>query len=91
MEDIDREQLQLGHTGHAKLGQTTDDTLGAVENGRAAPGGFDGVGKKIDNDLYDEDGKPRRTGQLLFSRAWKSFGVGVRYEDVQCCDDSRLD
>jgi len=68
MEAIDREHVQLGHTGHAKLGQTVDDTLGSVENGSAAPaaGGFDGVGKKIsDDDLYDDDGKPRRTGQSL--------------------------
>lgn len=71
MEAIDSENVQLGHTGHAKLGQTVDDTLGAVENGTAAPaaGGFDGIGKKIDDDLHDDDGKPRRTGGVYTSAA----------------------
>lgn len=70
MEAMDRDHVQLGHTGHAKLGQTLDDSLGEVEKGTAtanAPAaGFDGMEKKFDyndNPLYDDDGKPRRTGQ----------------------------
>lgn len=60
MDAIDSNHMQLGHTGHAKLGQTRDDTLGEVENGTA---GFDGVEKKYDDGkVYDDDGKPQRTG-----------------------------
>lgn len=66
MEGIDREH------GHARA---VDATLEAVEHGIVAPAaaGFDGIAKKLDNDLYDDDGKPRRTGQLLFSLAACAF------------------
>lgn len=67
MDAIDSNHVQLGHTGHAKLGQTRDDTLGEVENGTT---GFDGVDKKRDDGkLYDDDGKPQRTGGVLTSAA----------------------
>jgi len=79
------EHLQLGLTGHAKLGQTLDDTLGEVENGTAPGGGggrFDGMEKKFDdNGLYDDDGKPRRTGQFSFSLLRPPFASCPILED----------
>jgi hypothetical protein len=61
---MDPDHVVLGLTGNAKVGQTLDDTLGEVENGTAhVHGGFDGVQKGgFDPKLYDDDGKPHRTG-----------------------------
>lgn len=60
---MDADHVTLAQTGHAKLGHSTDDTLGHVENGRS---GFDGVEKPpYDPTFYDDDGKPRRKGNLL--------------------------
>lgn len=69
MESIDREDAQLGRIGHPKFERSLADNLGVLEHGIGASvgGGFDGIEKTIDSDLYDDDGKPRRTGQLLFS------------------------
>lgn len=66
---MDQDHVALGLTGKAKLGHTLDDTLGEVENGGAhVHGGFDGVQKHgYDSNLFDEDGKPRRTGCLSLS------------------------
>ena len=63
--NMDADHVILAQTGHAKLGHSTDDTLGHVENGRS---GFDGVEKPpYDPTFYDDDGKPRRKGNLTFS------------------------
>ena len=67
---MDQDHVVLGLTGNAKLGHTLDNTLGEVENGDAhVHGGFDGVENHgYDPKLFDDDGKPRRTGCLpLFS------------------------
>jgi len=62
---MDADHVILAQTGHAQLGHTTDDTLGHVENGRS---GFDGVEKPpYDPTFYDDDGKPRRKGNLSLS------------------------
>lgn len=68
---MDPDHVVLGLTGNAKVGQTLDDTLGEVENGNAhVHGGFDGVQKGgFDPKLYDDDGKPHRTGNVYSSAA----------------------
>ena len=48
------------------MAQVGNDNVAQVENGRA---GFDGMEKPIyDPSLYDDDGKPRRTGLFPLSR-----------------------